>query len=190
MNWYRTMTAATSGALLAVLTACGSAAPAANETTSSTAPSAAASAAPSVAASVAASAAAESPASSAAADTASSDIPLYTGATPLDPNSPMATALSGVKQQLEQQSGDASVSVDLYNLPSGTTFEQVRQFYNDALTADGWTDATGQAQMPEMQGGGSAAWARNANEAVAVLVLPNPLSEGNSMLVVSHATPR
>lgn len=182
MNWYRTITAAMSSALLAVLTACGGAAPATNETANS--------AAPSVAASSAAGAAAESPASSVAAGTASGEIPLYTGATPLDPNSPMAMALSGVKQQLEQQSSDASVTVDLYNLPPGTTFEQVEQFYNDALTADGWTDATGQTQMPEMQGGGSAAWSRNVSEAVAVLVLPDPTAGDRSLLVVSHATPR
>lgn len=193
MRIQRSMVAGTIAALLlALLSACGGAPSTGTSATTSsaaTAASEAASTAASEAASMAASVAA-SEAASTSAPSSGSTIPVYTGATALDASNPMGTVLNTLKQQLQQQQTAADVTVDAYTLPAGTTFDQVKKFYNDALTADGWTDAAGQANVPTMPGGGAGVWQKNGAEAVTVVVVADPTSNGGAFMMVAHAVPK
>ena len=125
------------------------------------------------------------PSSSGGGGTAS--IPLYTGAKPLESGSPMAAAIDAAKQNLKQQQNGADTTVDAYNLPSGTSFDQVKKFYNDSLTGAGWKDQTAGITMPAGAGGGTAAWTKDNKEVFSVTVMPDPTSNGGAILLVAHA---
>jgi hypothetical protein len=114
-------------------------------------------------------------------------LPLFAGAKPLEGGSPMAVAVDAAKQQLKQQGG-TDATVDAYTLPTGTSFDQVKTFYNDSLASAGWKDAANGAAMPTMPGGGTAVWTKNDNEVFTVTVMPDPTNSGGAVLLVAHAT--
>lgn len=77
-----------------------------------------------------------------------SDIPAYEGATALQPG--QDAIADTLAQNMEQDASlRASVGVGgnieqmAYRLPEGTTWEQVKDFYNTKLDADGWKSGMG-----------------------------------------------
>jgi hypothetical protein len=121
-----------------------------------------------------------------ASGSASADIPMFAEAKPLAADSPMATAVDAMKQQLKQQP-DANLTVDAYVLPASATFDQVKKFYGDEMTKRGWkTIDMPQQANAGIPGGGSAAWLKDEKEILTVMVMTNP--SGGSFLLVSHGT--
>jgi hypothetical protein len=114
--------------------------------------------------------------------------PLYPDAKPLEGGSPMAMVVDNMKQQLKQQQQDADVTVDAYTLPVGSSFDKVKQFYDDALKAGEWTIAPGMDQAAAaMQGGGTAAWIKGDNQVLTIVVMPDPMQGGGNFLLVAQA---
>ncbi len=115
------------------------------------------------------------------------ELPLFPGATEPESGSPMATVLDTMKDQMASQENEFDIQVDGYLLPEGTTFEDVQSFYNDELIALGWEEeSTGDGSMPEVPGGGTAAWTNGDEEALAVVVMENPTAPGSNFLIVTH----
>lgn len=157
--------------LLAALTACGGT-PATTPSTSNQG-----NAAPSAAAA----------ASSAAAPATAGELPLYPNVSEIQSGTPMATALDMIKQQLAQQQEGSNVTVDAYTLPDDTSFEQVRTFYEQELTASGWKAIEiPQETASAMQGGGTAAWTKDDAEVLTIFTMADPTQSGTSFLLVAH----
>jgi|GEM_PF-4780463 len=183
--------------MLMLLVGCGAAAPTTDTTSGNTAansPTASSAAPDDVAASAApaSSAAANATAESSATDgntAASDEIPVYPGAEIVEENSALGQIMSTAKQQAQQQQNNVNVTIDGYTLPEGTTFEQISTFYNDALTANGWKETATQP-VQAGQDGGSASWLKDNNEVLMVVMMPNLDGQGNSVLMVTHGTPK
>lgn len=111
-------------------------------------------------------------------------VPLYPGAQPIEPGSPMATAVDQAKQQVAAQQ-NVNATVQGFTLPAGTTFDQVKQFYNDALTKAGWTSGS----LPGQATGGInlALWTNPSGEAMTLVVVPDPGESSRNAMVVTVA---
>ena len=110
--------------------------------------------------------------------------PVYTGATAIDPSNPVGAAIESTKNQMKQTYG-ATATVNAYQLPTGTTFGKVKDFY--ATELHGWQ----QASATEIPGqGGSATWMDNTNhKTVAISIMPNAMAPGSSFLIVTESNP-
>jgi len=73
--------------------------------------------------------------------TTSGGLPLFAGAKVVEDGSPMSMGINAIKDQLKAQPNGATATFDAYSLPAGTTFEQVKTFYDDALRTQGYTAA-------------------------------------------------
>lgn len=114
--------------------------------------------------------------------TSASELPLFPDAKPFDSSSPMAAAVDSMKQQMAQQQSNATV--DIYELPSGVKFEQVKTFYNDELGKQGYSELKNQQQAQMPQGAGMAIWTNGSDEAVSLMVMDNPM--GGAILIIGH----
>jgi hypothetical protein len=115
----------------------------------------------------------------------SGGLPLYAAATALEDNAILSTMINTMKEQLAQQQTDATVHVDAYGLAGDANFADVKEFYNSYLTGEGWTELTDAAQI--QQGVESAGWTKDANSAVVVMVMPDPMNSANKILIISQA---
>jgi hypothetical protein len=113
--------------------------------------------------------------------------PIYAGATPLAADNPMTPAIDAMKQQLKQQP-DANVVVDAYALPGGATFDQVKTFYTNELTSKGWKGVDASQAGANLPGGGAAAWIKDDNQVLTVMMMAVPAQAGAPVLIVAHGT--
>ena len=92
--------------------------------------------------------------------TTSGGLPLFAGAKVVEEGSPMAIGINAIKDQMKAQPNGADAKFDAYSLPAGTTFDQVKTFYNDELGKQGYTSAESMgasaASMP-----GSGVWIKD-----------------------------
>jgi hypothetical protein len=92
--------------------------------------------------------------------TTSGGLPLFAGAKVVEEGSPMAIGINAIKDQMKAQPNGADAKFDAYSLPAGTTFEQVKTFYNDELGKKGYKSAESMgasaASMP-----GSGVWIKD-----------------------------
>jgi hypothetical protein len=104
--------------------------------------------------------------------TTSGGLPLFAGAKVVEEGSPMAIGINAIKDQMKAQPNGADAKFDAYSLPAGTTFDQVKTFYNDELGKQGYTSAESMgasaASMP-----GSGVWIKdNGASSVTVTSVP------------------
>jgi hypothetical protein len=104
--------------------------------------------------------------------TTSGGLPLFAGAKVVEEGSPMAMVVNASKDQLKNQPGGADAKIDAYSLPAGTTFDQVKTFYNDELGKQGYKSAESMGaaagSMP-----GSGVWIKeNSASSVTVTSIP------------------
>jgi hypothetical protein len=70
------------------------------------------------------------------------DLPAYSGATPLQAgNSPIATTLQNNETQAAAMG--QKIEQKAFNLPPGTTWDQVKSFYTEQLKEKGWKEGIG-----------------------------------------------
>ena len=114
-----------------------------------------------------------------------SDIPVYEGATALEPGgSPIADILSTSIQGALGGEGLKS-AINLYTLPKDATWDQVKAFYTEKMTSGDWQ--TSPEVTVETGAFNTVGWKRGdaANEQILVVGLsPDPLS-GDSYLMLA-----
>lgn len=105
--------------------------------------------------------------SDSAPSSTSGGAPVFPGAKPVDDSSPMAMGINMMKDTMKQQAA-GNATFDAYVLPSGTTFDKVKEFYNTELTKDGWQAAGASNPTAEV-------WLKNSGaESFTVSSIPDP----------------
>lgn len=120
--------------------------------------------------------------SGAPAMAAETSAPVYPGAKPVEKTSPMATAIEASKQQMKQQQGPTA-KVEAYAVPTGTTFANVREFYNTELSKAGWQTVTANEATPNS---GSASWRKGDNSVLAISVIPNYTDQSAYIIIAEN----
>ena len=92
----------------------------------------------------------------------------------------MAMGVNMMKDSLKQQAGAGTATFDAYVLPSGTSFDKVKEFYNTELTKDGWQAAGASNPTAEvwLKAGGA--------ESITVSSIPDP---SQSVILVMQVKP-
>jgi hypothetical protein len=112
-----------------------------------------------------------------------SDIPVYPDATALKPGeNPMADTLAqNVKQAATM---GANIDQKIFTLPKEASWDQVKKFYSDKLTADSW--AASNLPIPDNDMFKMSLWTRGS-QSLTVAQITEPISK-DSFLLFSLAT--
>lgn len=113
-----------------------------------------------------------------------SDVPMYPGAEPMAPEqSAMADQLADI---IRDSSGSEGVSVEVtaYSLPDGTTWDQVRGFYESELAGSEWNlenDLRNESDIFNTVG-----WSRGSGASEQALVVGHvsDVSSGGAFMIV------
>jgi hypothetical protein len=124
---------------------------------------------------------------SSATPVAMGDVPVYSGAAPVERGGNVM--VDAIVESLEESAGDmaseggATIETDLYSLPAGATWADVKGFYNAELGDTDWEPEP--EFTDESEAFSSVGWTRGsgANEqALLVMYVADPL-EGGAFLV-------
>ena len=112
-----------------------------------------------------------------------SDIPVYPDATVLKPGeNPMADTLAKNVQQAANMG--ANIDQKIFALPKEASWDQVKKFYSDKLTADSWTASN--LPIPDNDMFKMSLWTRGS-QSLTVAQITEPISK-DSFLLFSLAT--
>jgi hypothetical protein len=112
-----------------------------------------------------------------------SDIPVYPEATQLQPGqNPMADTLAKNVQQAANMG--ANIDQKIFTLPKEASWDQVKKFYSDKLTADSWSASN--IPIPDNDMFKMTLWTRGS-QSLTVAQITEPVSK-DSFLLFSLAT--
>ena len=112
-----------------------------------------------------------------------SDIAVYPDATALKPGeNPMADTLAKNVQQADNMG--ANIDQKIFALPKEASWDQVKKFYSDKLTADSWTASN--LPIPDNDMFKMSLWTRGS-QSLTVAQITEPISK-DSFLLFSLAT--
>jgi len=112
-----------------------------------------------------------------------SDIPAYPDATQLQPGqNPMADTLAKNVQQAANMG--ANIDQKIFTLPKEASWDQVKKFYSDKLTADSWSASN--VPIPDNDMFKMSLWTRGS-QSLTVAQITDPVSK-DSFLLFSLAT--
>ena len=120
----------------------------------------------------------------AAQPVAISDVPVYPGAEPLEPDE---YSLAGkVLEAMEASAAEQELSAHfaLYSLPAGSTWEEIAAFYQAELAGTDWTPAPElDSESDVFKGVGWSRAGGNTEQSLVVNYVPRVLAEGEFLLV-------
>ena len=124
---------------------------------------------------------------SSATPVAMGDVPVYTGATSVEQgeNFMVDTIVAGIEQSAADMASEGgSIETELYSLPAGATWADVKSFYNSKLADTDWESED--QFTDESETFNSIGWTRGSGareQALLIMVVPDVFDDGGALMV-------